>query len=269
MKGMISLGYITFIEGIRSRALFGIFIMALLMFLVTVTLTDLFMRDIVKVAADLSLATISFAGLLMVLFVGNNLLSKDIDKRTISMVISRPISRHQYIFGKFLGLSLLVAVSILFLGVISSLPIYFADLSYKDSASIFKWSIYFYAVLLIAMKLALVAAVTIFFSSFTSSSFISLVLTISTYIVGTSTETVRGMLESKMEIVDISPFMAFIIKAVYFVFPNLATFDLKLQASHGLAIPDGYMLSAFVYWLCYVGITVSAGALIMSRREFP
>ena len=111
MNAIWGLAYITFKEGIKNRAIFGIFIMVVLMLAAVVTLTNLFMRDIVKVAADLSLATISFSGLLMTLFIGTNLLAKDIDKRTIYMVISRPVSRAQYLIGKFLGLFLLVTAA--------------------------------------------------------------------------------------------------------------------------------------------------------------
>jgi Cu-processing system permease protein len=269
MSGIFSLAYVTFKEGIRSRALFGIFIMALLTFAVTVTLTNLFMRDIVKVAADLSLATITFSGLLMVMFIGTNLLSKDIDKRTIYMVISRPISRSQYIVGKFLGLCLLILAGILFLGIISSLPVYFAGLSYDNPQSAFKWTIYFAAIIFIALKLMLIASIIIFFSSITSTSFISLILTIATYIIGSTTEVVKGLVDVKMEGVDISPLMAGIIKFVYYVFPNLSAFDLKAFAAHGISLPHNYLLWMPLYWLIYTAIMVTAGALIMERREFP
>jgi ABC-type transport system involved in multi-copper enzyme maturation permease subunit len=269
MSGIFSLAYITFKEGIRNRALFGIFIMALVAFTLTVTLTDLFMRDIVRVAASLSLSTISFSGLLMVVFIGTNLLSKDIDKRTIYMVISRPISRAQYIVGKFVGLCFLVVASILFLGLVSSLPVYFVGLSYQNPNSIFNWSGYGIAILLIAMKLMLMAAVIIFFSSITSSSFISMILTIATYIIGSTNEVVKGLLDAKMEGVEITPLMGGVIKFVYYVFPNLSAFDIKVQAVNGLAIPPGYVLWTAVYWLFYTGIAVTAGSLLMSRREFP
>lgn len=269
MRGLFSLAYITFVEGIRSRAIFGIFIMALLMFAASLTLTNLFMRDIVKVAADLSLATISFSGLLMVLFIGNNLLAKDIDKRTIYMVISRPISRAQYITGKFLGLFLLIIAAVIFLGIISSIPVYLAGLGYENSSAIFKWDIYLVAIIMIALKLTLIAAVTVFFTSFTSTSFISLVLTIATYIIGTSTETVKGILKMKTGGIEISPVIEAVIKGVYYVFPNLSTFDIKLQASHGLPLPEGYILWAIAYWVIYTGIMVSAASIIMNRREFP
>jgi uncharacterized RDD family membrane protein YckC len=72
-----------------------------------------------------------------------------------------------------------------------------------------------------------------------------------------------------MEGMHISPAIAAIIKGVYYVFPNLSAFDLKLQAAHGLPIPGGYLLWVPIYWLIYMGIMVTAGSLIMSRREFP
>lgn len=269
MSGILSLAYITFKEGIRNRALFGIFIMALLAFAVTVTLTDLFMRDIINVAASLSLTTISFSGLLMVVFIGTNLLAKDIDRRTIYMVISRPISRSQYIVGKFLGLCLLIFVSIVFLGLISSLPVYFAGLSYQNPLSHFNWTIYIIAILFTTMKLILICSIIIFFSSITSTSFISLILTIVTYIIGSTNEVGRGLLDVKMDAVSITPVMAAAIKFVYYVFPNLAAFDLKVQAVHGISLQSGYFLWTSLYWFLYTAIMVTAGSLLMNRREFP
>jgi len=269
VNGIWGLAYITFKEGIKNRAIFGMFIMVVLMLAAVVTLTNLFMRDIVKVAADLSLATISFSGLLMTLFIGTNLLAKDIDKRTIYMVISRPVSRAQYLIGKFLGLFLLVTAAVLFLGVVSSLPVYFAGVGYQNPQSIFKWHIYFIAILFIAMKLTLVASVIIFFSSITSTSFITLVLTIATYLIGSTNEVVKGILDAKIEGVTISPLTGGIIKFVYYVFPNLSAFDLKIQAAHGIPIPFGYLLWVSAYWLVYMAVMISAGALIIRRREFP
>jgi len=269
VNGIISLANITFKEGIRNRALFGIFIMALLAFALTVILTSLFMRDIVRVAASLSLTTITFSGLLMVIFIGTNLVAKDIDKRTIYMVISRPISRAEYIVGKFLGLCLLIIASIVFLGIVSSLPVLLAGLNYHNPQAIFSWDIYFIALIFIAMKLMLIAGVIIFWSSITSTSFITLILTIAVYIIGSTNEVVKGFLDMKMEGVNISPLMSAVIKFVYYIFPNLSALDLKVQAANGLSVSAEYLVWTSAYWLLYTAIIVSAGALIMERREFP
>lgn len=269
MKGILSLANITFKEGIRNRALFGIFIMALLAFALTVILTNLFMRDIVRVAASLSLTTISFSGLLMVIFIGTNLLAKDIDKRTIYMVISRPISRAEYIVGKFLGLSFLVVASIAFLGIISSIPVFIAGIGYHNPQTIFDWNVYLMAVIFITMKLVIIAAVLVFWSAITSTSFISLILTIAVYIIGTTNEVVKGFLDIKMEGVNITPLMSSVIKFVYYVFPNLSAFDMKIQAVNGLPLPAGYLMWTSIYWLLYIAIMIAAAALVMERREFP
>lgn len=269
MKGILGLAYITFKEGVRNRALMGIFIMALLAFMLTVTLTDLFMRDIVRVAASLSLSTISFAGLLMVIFIGTNLLAKDIDKRTIYMVISRPISRPQYVIGKFLGFCLLVVSAVAFLGVISSLPVFVAGLTYENPQSMFSWGTYSLAIVFIAMKLILIASVIILFSSITSTSFISLILTVGVYIIGSTNEVVKGLLDAQVEGVAISPAMAVVIKVVYYAFPNLSAFDLKIQAIHGISVAGSYIGWMVLYWMLYTGIMVAAGSILMQRREFP
>jgi len=269
MKGILSLASITFKEGIRNRALFGIFIMALLAFALTMIMTSLFMRDIVRVAASLSLTTISFSGLLMIIFIGTSLLAKDIDKRTIYMVISRPLSRAEYCVGKFLGLSYLIGVSIAFLGIISSIPVIISGIGYDNPLAIFNWNVYFIAILFIAMKLLLIASVIIFWSAITSSSFISLILTIAVYIVGSTNEVVRGFLDQKMEGMNITPLMAGVIKFAYYVFPNLSAFDLKLQAANGIPVSAEYFVWTSVYGLVYISIMVSAAALAMTRREFP
>ena len=168
------------------------------------------------------------------------------------MVISRPVSRAQYLIGKFLGLFLLVTAAVLFLGFVSSLPVYFAGLGYQNPQSIFKWHVYFTAILFIAMKLTLIASVIIFFSSITSTSFITLVLTIAAYLIGSTNEVVKGIMDAKIEGVTISPIMGGVIKFVYYVFPNLSAFDLKIQAAHGIPIPldtsFGYLLTGWFTW---------------------
>lgn len=269
MSGILSLANITFREGIRNRVLFGILIMAILAFTLTIALTNLFINDITRVAASLSLSTISFSGLLLVFFVGTNLVAQDIDKRTIYVVISRPVSRAEYIIGKFLGLCFLIGTSVLILGIISSLPVYFTGLASQNPLSIFKWSVYTFAVMLIVMKLILITSIILFFSSITSTSFISLILTIAAYIIGSTNEVVKGLLEAKMQGVEIGPATATIIKLVYYIFPNMSAFDLKAQAVNGIPLETGYILWTTSYWLIYTSIMIAASAIIISRREFP
>jgi ABC-type transport system involved in multi-copper enzyme maturation permease subunit len=227
------------------------------------------MRDIVKVAVDLSLSTVSFAGLLTLFFVGVNLFGKDIDKRTIYMVISRPISRSQYLVGKFFGILLLALTVTLILGLLSSLPVILSKKFYHYPEARFEWGIYSLAVLYIFIKLAIVSSIITFFASLTSNSFMTLVLTLVTSLIGESTEGVRSLLTSGVEIQKVSPLLSTMVNIAYYVFPNMSAFDLKTQAAHGLAVSWSYMSWTALYAIVYMAAVVAAGTLFFRRREFP
>ena len=112
IKRIWYLAALTFREGIRDRAVFGVMGIALLMFLATIAMTSMFGYDVGKVAVDLNLSVVAFTGLLLCFFVNINLLAKDIDKRTIYCVLSKPISRPEYILGKYAGTLSLILMSI-------------------------------------------------------------------------------------------------------------------------------------------------------------
>jgi ABC-type transport system involved in multi-copper enzyme maturation permease subunit len=260
---------ITFKEGIKNRVILGIFIIALLLFTATTLITTLFMRDIVKVAVDLSLSTVSFTGLLTLFFVGVNLFSKDIDKRTIYMVISRPISRSQYLVGKFLGLLLLALTVEVLLGALSALPVIVSKRFYYYAEARFSWDVFFLAVIYIFFELAIVSSIITFYASLTSNSFMTLVLALATYLIGESTEGVRSLLTSGTEVQAASPVLSTLVNIAYYVFPNLSAFDLKTQAAHGLPVSAAYMSWTALYALVYMTAVVAAGTLFFRRREFP
>ena len=269
MTAVWSVALITFKEGIKNRVIFAIFIIALLLFAATTVVITLFMRDIVKVAVDLSLSTVSFAGLLTLLFIGVNLFGKDLDKRTIYMVISRPISRSEYLVGKFIGIVLLALVVVVFLGLLSSVPVILSKRFYYYTEARFDWWIYFIAVIYIFIKLAIISSIITLFASFTSNSFIAMVLSLVTYIIGQSTEGVKLLMASKVEKIDVNPVLSYMAEIAYYIFPNISAFDLKTQAAHGLSISPSYILWTMLYAILYIFIALSIGALAFRRREFP
>jgi Cu-processing system permease protein len=129
MRTLWPIAFITFKEGVRNRAIYGISIFALLLLGANLLISNMFMQEVGKVAVDMALSTVSFAGLLLVLFVGINLMAKDLDKRTIYMVLSRPISRPQYIVGKFFGMVVLLLVTLLFLSTFAIISIQLVKMS--------------------------------------------------------------------------------------------------------------------------------------------
>lgn len=270
MNRIRALAILTFKEGIRDRALFGITIIALMMLLATILITNLFGHELGKVMVDLNLSTIVFAGLLLTFFVNINLMAKDIDKRTIYCVLSKPISRNEYILGKFAGLILLVFVSLSFLALFSAGVIYAIKAShpayfFRD----FSWQCYLQAFSYELMMFFILNAVIIFFSSITTSSFLTLLFSIATYITGqTIEEVVQFFKKEALSSGLSSPFNQNFVEVLQYIFPNFSAFDIKTLASHGKLIATSHTLAVFGYSLIYTILLLFLAALIFNRREF-
>jgi ABC-type transport system involved in multi-copper enzyme maturation permease subunit len=270
MNRIWALAILTFKEGIRDRALYGITIIALMMLLATILITNLFGYELGKVMVDLNLSTIAFAGLLLTFFVNINLMAKDIDKRTIYCVLSKPISRNEYILGKFTGLILLVFVALSFLALFSAVvasvlksssPAYY----FRD----FSWLCYLQAFLYELMMFLILNAIVVFFSSITTSSFLTLLFSVATYITGQSIEEVVQFFKGEAVTSGISsPVNQRIVEVFQYIFPNLSAFDIKTLASHGKLIATSHTLAIFGYGLIYTVLLLFFACLIFNRREF-
>jgi ABC-type transport system involved in multi-copper enzyme maturation permease subunit len=271
---MISLwpiAFITFKEGVRNRAIYGITLFALLLFGATALVATMIPREVGKVAVDMALSTISFSGLLIVLFVGINLMAKDLDKRTIYTVLARSVSRPQYIVGKFLGMVLLITVTTVALSLMAMAAIILLKMAHADFFTRFSWSLITLSVFLTILMLILLSSVSFLFASFTSTSFITLVLTIITYIIGQSISGVKALVESPAEVLGlgVSPVTIKLVQAAYYLFPNLSLFNIKLQAAHDLTVTTSYVVWAVLYGVVYICLSITLAALLFRKKEFP
>ena len=270
MKAVLSLALITFKEGIRNRSLFGIALVALFLFGLNISVAGFFMRDIGKVTVDMNLSALTIAGLLLVFFVGINLMAKDIDRKTIHLVLSKPLSRAQYIWGKYLGIQFFVTVSLLLLAACSSLTVLLLKSMYPAYFGGFTWSIFFIAVAFVVLKFWVLGAVVIFFSSLTTSSLITLIFSLGAYLAGVTIEEVVFYLKTEMAAQEqlISESLKNFIEAITWILPNFAAFDFSLEAAHGLALDSGRLLGVLSYGVLYSVILLLLASLIFSRREF-
>jgi Cu-processing system permease protein len=271
MNTLWPIALITFKEGIRNRAIYGITLFAFLLFGATALVATMIPREVGKVAVDMALSTISFTGLLLVLFIGINLMAKDLDKRTIYTVLSRPISRSAYILGKFLGMVLLIAVTMFVLSLLAMGAILLLKMSIADYFTRFSWSLIALSVFLTILMLILLSAVSFLFASFTSSSFITLALTIITYIIGHSIGGVKALVESSAQTLGfvVSPLVVKMVQTAYYIFPNLSLFNIKLQAAHDLPVSASYVAWTVLYGVVYISLSISLAALFFRKKEFP
>lgn len=267
MKNIRILAGITFLEGVRNRFFYGLLIIALLLIGANLVLTHSFTYDLGKVAVDIGLSATAIFSLMIIFFLGINLISKDLDKLTIYMVLGRPVARWQYVIGKFLGLSLIILVSVLILGAISAASVVIATMGKGlHIPPNFSWQGFAIALIYQYLSLNLITGFTLLFAVLTTSSFMAMILALGTYFIGQNIELVIKLLTTTKYFEQSEQFIKAAM-ALAWIFPNLAAFDLKTAAAYGLPLDPGYMVWTLVYGLAYTGMLLVITSLIFHRRE--
>jgi ABC-type transport system involved in multi-copper enzyme maturation permease subunit len=270
MNVLWPIAVITLKEGIRNRAIYGISLFALMLLGLNLLVANMAPRDVGKVAVDMALSTVSFSGLLIVLFVGINLVAKDLDKKTIYMVLSKPISRSEYIIGKFFGVVFLLLSATGFISFFAIACLFVLKTGYANFFLRFSWPLVFLGIFFIMITLILLTALSFLFASFSSTSFITLVLTTISYLIGRSLGDIKALIETAdISGQSVSPLTVKVIQVAYYLFPNLSFFDIKTQVAHGFPVPFSTVMWTIVYGIVYSTLAITAASIIFRKKEFP
>jgi ABC-type transport system involved in multi-copper enzyme maturation permease subunit len=270
MNVLWPIAIITLKEGIRNRALYGISLFAFLLLGLNLLMSNMAPRDVGKVAVDMALSTIAFSGLLVVLFVGINLMAKDLDRKTIYMVLSKPISRSEYIFGKLLGIMLILLLTVSFISIFACGCLFILKASYQPFFLQFSWALFFLGIFFVMITLIMLSTLSFLFASFSSTSFITLALTIITYLIGNSLSDIKSLIETTESTGQaVSPITVKVVSVAYYLFPNLSFFDIKTQVAHGIPVPLTTVIWTIVYGVVYSMLVITSASLIFRKKEFP
>jgi ABC-type transport system involved in multi-copper enzyme maturation permease subunit len=256
-----------FRESVRDRVLYNLVLFAVLLIASSFLLGQLTAGQDVKIIKDLGLAATAVFGLFIAIFIGIGLVSKEVERRSIYALLSKPISRPQLILGKYAGLVLTLAVNVAVMTL--ALYIVLAYMTWTESAEFqAAWDApgidpaLLKAVFLIFVELMLITAIALFFSTF-STPLLSAALTFGLYIVGHFNADLRNF----EQVVDSRP-AAWLARGLYHVLPDLSAFDVKTQVVHGMAVPAGYIATQTAYGLTYIAVLLLIAIVIFSRRDF-
>lgn len=258
---------ITFKECIRTKGLYGIFLLGVILFAANIVFTGMFSFEIGKIAVDMGLSVISFSGLIFIFFFSIQSFFNDFEKKTIYMILSRPISKAEYIIGKFSGLGLVIIFSSIVLGLCAAISFKLSVLGYEAYIpQHFSWSGFFISILFLTLSLLIMLSLSILWTCTNTHQFTSLLLSLMTYFIGHNMETVKNIiLSTKILPPDALPIQT--INMVSWILPNLEVFDLKTQAAYGL-MPDLISLVWIaLYGLSYIGLCLIVSIWIFNRRE--
>ena len=263
LKYIAIIAHNTFRESIRDKILYNIVFLAIALTLFSIVLGEWSVFDRAYVIKSTTLSVMSLSGLLISIFVGISLVQKEIQRRTVLTLLSKPISRVTFIVGKYFGLLAVVAVHLALLTVIYYLMLFVMNA--EPTASLLL------AIYLIFCEMAVVIAVALLFSSF-SSTILSALFTLGVYFAGhLSNELLEQVrFASRMgEMGDAST--ALFEKAavvIHAIFPGLYRYNVTSYVVHGLALPDMYLFWNTVYALGYVGVFLAIASWWFSRRDF-
>ena len=245
----------SFREVIRDRILYFIGFFALLMAFAWRLLPEIAVGTHQKIFLDLGLAAIGLLGVMVAVFVGTGLINKEIDKRTILVLIPKPLSRAEFILGKHLGLSGVLAVMLGVMLVIYLLMLLGMKVSFQALPLIV-------SVFYLGLELILIAAVAITFGVFTSS-IIATLMTFGFYLMGhISKDLIQlGIISKNANILAIT-------KNIYLILPDLERLNFRNEAVYGLLPSADVLMGNALYSLVYTGLLLGISILIFSRRQF-
>jgi len=241
-------------EAIRDKILYIILIFAFGMMGFSTLLYYLSMRQDVKIMKDIGLGMISLFGIIITLFIGSSMLFKEIDKKTIYTVLSKPLNRTTFIIGKFIGLCTVLLIITASLTISFFLVLFLKDVPFE--------LIFLESILFSYLEMVFIIAVTIFFSTLTSP-IITTFCTLVVYLVGHSIEAI------KIYIDKLDPgIMQKIMDFVFYFVPNLEATNLKNQVVYGESIGYHQGIMVVGYVIVYTLLLLYISSITFKHKDF-
>jgi len=246
-----------FREAVRDRVLYNLVLFVLLLTGASIFIGELSGGQERKVIVDLGLSAMLLFGVFIAIFVGVGLVYKEIERRTIYAVFSKPVGRGEFLVGKYFGLCLTLLVNVLVMAIGVSLALVYVSRGW-DPLILTIWP----AVLLIYMELMLITATALLFSSFSSPA-LSALLTFMVFIIGHFSADLKSLSVSLG-----STGARYVFTSLYYLLPNLANYSFITPAAHGHAPSSGFVFATALYALVYITVILAAATLVFSRRNF-
>ncbi len=245
----------TFREAVRDRVLYNLIAFVLLLSGAAVLVGQISIEIEKLVVINLGLTAVSLFGVVIAIFIGIGLVSKEIEKRTLYTVLSRPVRRWEFIIGKFFGLAGTLVVNTLLMAVGVFAALFYVSHKFVRADAFILVALYF-----IILEFLIICSLSLLFSSF-SSPLLSAVFAFSLFVIGSFAEDLRnfaGMAHG------VSRWLA---TAAAYLVPNFSAFNIISSIAHEQPVAGELVLQNSLYALFYAGMALSAAVLIFERRD--
>jgi ABC-type transport system involved in multi-copper enzyme maturation permease subunit len=247
----------TFREAVRDRVLYNLVFFVLLLTAAAIFIGELSGGQERKIIVDLGLSAMLLFGVFIAIFVGVGLVYKEIERRTIYAIFSKPVGRGEFLVGKYLGLCLTLFINVVVMAVGVCLALVYVNRGW-DPLILKIWP----AVLLIYLELMILTAVALLFSSFSSPA-LSALLTFFIFIIGHFSSDLKQLATSMGSISA-----RWLFGALYYLLPNFANYSFITPVAHGNSPSMALVAMSAAYAVVYITVVLAAATLIFSRRNF-
>ncbi len=254
MKIILTISGNVFKKAMRSKIFVFILLFALGLLLISRLLESLTFTAQTKIIKNIGLASISFFTALIVIFIGGESICGEIERKTIYIPLSKPVSRINLILGNFLGIIWAALLALIISSSIFFLTLFLGE--HTITPSIFE------ALFLVFMEVMVIISIAIMFSSFASSSTVSILLSFFIYILGHLNPQLRFLGEETK-----STMGKWSIKIISWILPNLEYFNVRGKAVENIFIDGSYIGKVILYGLLYTFVMLIITYLIFQKRE--
>ena len=245
----------TFREAVRDRVLYNLIAFALLLSGAAILVGQISIEIEKLVVINLGLTAVSLFGIVIAIFIGIGLVSKEIEKRTLYTVLSRPVRRWEFIVGKFFGLAGTLVVNTFFMAVGVFAALFYVSHKFVRADALVLVALYF-----IVLQFLIITSLALFFSSF-SSPLLSAVFAFSLFVIGSFAEDLRGFAAMAQ---GATRWLA--TGAAYLV-PNFSSLNVISSVAHGQGVSAKFILGETAYAIVYAAMALCGAVLIFERRN--
>src|SRR5271170_840834 len=245
----------TFREAVRDRVLYNLIAFAVLISGAAILVGQISIGIERLVVVNLGLTAVSLFGVVIAIFIGIGLVSKEIDKRTLYTVLSRPVQRWEFIVGKFFGLAGTLVVNTFFMAVGVFAALLYVSRHFQAADGWILVALYF-----IVLEFLIITALALLFSSF-SSPLLSAVFAFSLFVIGSFAEDLRGFASMAQGATH------WLATAAAYLVPNLSSLNIISSVAHEQPVTAQLIVSNTMYALLYAGMALCGAVLIFEHRN--
>jgi len=245
----------TFREAVRDRVLYNLIAFAILISGAAILVGQISIGIERLVVVNLGLTAVSLFGVVIAIFIGIGLVSKEIDKRTLYTVLSRPVQRWEFIVGKFFGLAGTLVVNTFFMAIGVFAALLYVSRHFQSADGGILVALYF-----IVLEFLIVTSLALLFSSF-SSPLLSAVFAFSLFVIGSFAEDLRGFAAMAQGTTR------WLATAAAYLVPNLSSLNVISSVAHEQPVAAQLIVSNTLYALFYAGMALCGAVLIFEHRN--